>query len=55
MEVVFNGVLRNERFGFVALASAVIKLLKSGEDDKPIVELNSEKLILDDMAAFLKK
>jgi hypothetical protein len=54
MEVVFNGVLRNERFGFVALASAVIKLLKSGADDKPIAELNSEKLILDDMGGFLK-
>jgi hypothetical protein len=55
MHMVFAGILQNEQFGFVALASAVIKLLKSRAGEKPIADLKSERLIIDDMAAFLKK
>jgi hypothetical protein len=38
----------------LALDDAVYSLLESGAGDKPVSELNSEKLIREDMAAFLK-
>jgi hypothetical protein len=54
MEVVVQGVLKNEEFGFVGLTKAVFNLLESGAGDKPVSKLNSKKLIRDDMAAFSK-
>jgi hypothetical protein len=54
MEVVVQGVLKNEEVGFVGLSKAVFNLLESGAGDKPVSKLNSKKLIRDDMASFVK-
>ena len=54
MGIFFEGVLKNEECGFVGLTEAVINLLENQAGDKPASELNSEKLIEQDMAAFFK-
>ncbi len=54
VEIVCQGILKQEEVGFVGLSQAVINLLESGAGDKPVSELKSEKQIQEDMAGFLK-
>jgi hypothetical protein len=54
MEIVCQGILKEDEVGFVGLSNAAINLLESGADDKPISELKSEKQIREDMACFSK-
>lgn len=54
INTVFEGILKNEKFGFAGLSTAVINLLESGAGDKPASQFKSEKQIREDIARFSK-
>jgi hypothetical protein len=54
MTIICGCALQNKEYGFLGVYEAVRNLLASKAGDKQPSELNAEKLILQDMAAFLK-
>ena len=54
MTIICECALGNKEYGLLGVYEAVRNLLASKAGDKQPSELNSEKLILEDMAAFLK-
>ena len=54
MTIICGCALQNKEYGFLGVYEAVRNLLASKAGDKQPSELNSEKLILQDMAAFLR-